>query len=274
MPPEIATPEAPELQQQALPDTEPTVSAEQPEAAAAAAEETRPKKQRDRMAEMGRRLAEAERLALATASENQRLKESIDKFNEFLSVQQQAAFEQRLAELPPEQQTIELSRQLRQLQMRRAAAEPQAQPVQDTTAEALRILSDANALFGLDGSDALTGTEPELHYSRHATRESFLRTAYKLAQDRAEGNDTQEETVAAAKKSASQTPKQTDSVADLIGREMDKLRQELGIGRPNRATPSGQGAVDVEVADLNRIAGRNDLGPKARIEALKKAAQA
>lgn len=272
MTPEVTTPEAPELQQQVPADTEPTVSAE-PEASAAAAEEPR-KKQRDRMAEMGRRLAEAERLALATASENQRLKDSIDKFNQYLSVQQQAAFEQRLAELPPEQQTIELSRQLRQLEMRRTQGEQQARPVQDTTAEAMRILSDANALFGLDGTDALTGTEPELHYSRHATRESFLRAAYQLAQDRAtEGHDTQEDDVP-AKKPAKQAQPANDSVADVVAREMTKLRQELGIGRPNRATPSGQGAVDVEIGDLNRIASRNDLGPKARIEALKKTANA
>lgn len=270
MPDEIVSPEAPEATQQALPGTETQVP-DAPEAAAATAEVTPPKKQRDRVSEMGRRLAEAERLALATASENQRLKDQLDRFGQYIGAQQQAAWEARLSELPPEQQTIELSRQLRQLQMRQAAPVPQEQPhpVQDTNTEAMRILADANSTYDLDGDEALTGYEPELHYSRHATRESFLKTAYQLARQRAEG---QEEAVPEKKPAAKQAPNQQDSVAEVIQKEMAKIRQELGIGRPNTASPLSGTAVSPEISDLNKIASRTDLGPQAKIKALKEAA--
>lgn len=237
--------------------TEPVETESQP-AAAAPTEDPEVKKLRDRLAEQGRRNAEAQRLALAQAAELSSLKNELGQISQYLSQQQVAAQKAQLAGMEPEQQIAYLSDQLFRLQNQpaRVVQTPVQQTAQSIDPRVSAAVDEINTEFGLD-DDPITAEE----VGWHPTEDAWRKAATLIAKAK-----TKE--VPAKPKVESKTPALTEE--QIIERAAQKIRQEMGIGRPNAASPTGAAKSGMTIEGLNKMAANPNLSPRARAEAMRK----
>lgn len=256
-PTEIA-PVAPE--DQLLPAAAESEVPAESEAAAATAAQPDPevKKLRDRLAEQGRKNAEIQRLAQQQSQQIANLSTQLGNVNQYLSQQQQANVKAQLAGMEPEQQIAYLADQV--LRLSNQPARVVQPPVQETAPVDPRVaaaVDDINAEFGLD-DDPITAEEVGVH----PDEASWRKAAAMIAKAKAA-------TVPAKK------PENSKSLSEdqIIEKAAQRLRTEMGIGRPNAASPTAASKGGMSIEGLNKMVADNSMSPRARVEKMRKLAE-
>jgi hypothetical protein len=219
---------------------------EQPqEPAAAAQEDTEVKKLRDRLAEQGRKNRAAEQLALQQAQQIQNLTAQLSTVMPFLNQLQVDQERARLQQMTPEEQPAQI---------------PPQQPAQPSDAESrmVRYVDDINTELGLE-DDPLTPEE----VGYHADETSWKKAARLIAMAKAKERTTE----VPANKPANSKPLTEEQI---IEKAAQKIRQEMGIGRPNAANPSGSAASGMTIEQLNKMAAQHGKSPRAIAEEMRK----
>ena len=260
------------LAQTAVPETLPSgaepSSPPEPEPAAPPSDGLS-KEARDRLAQSGREAADARRRAQAAEQQvvalNAQLQQQnshLSQMEQYLLAQQRAAQEAALAALPPDQRALAEVQMLRQQLDRPAPASASPPPPAALTTEererytqqrSAQLVGQANSLFELAESQAITGEERELDWSNEA---NFIASLNRLAVQRLRSNGappTEEPPVATAKPKT-ETPEEAE--ARIAAKVRQDVIKELGVGGSNAAKPTGAslGETDLSREAYDKIA--------------------
>lgn len=251
---------------------EPTAGSD-PVADAAKIERDRRAKEGREKAALERRASTAEQLAAAQALELREMRQQVAEIKQFQTAQQQAEQEARLAALPPDQ------RNAAELQMIKAQL-AQRDNVQYQQTRMQELATQANQAFGLNGDLGIRPDDPLLDTTSEATYIASLKTLGAVRRQTGAANrptDAETEEGNPMPKSKGE-PTVQEQIDAGIEEGLQKIRQEMGIGRSNSPRAAGSaGSADAESIQSDVQGALRNYSPRnpgATRAALKAAAEA
>jgi hypothetical protein len=239
--------------------TPPLESQDEGAAATAQAEEEKERqprrKQRDILRETRKELSlerqsrlRAEQQVQGLSETVQRLERQLNQLNQNFTAQQRQRMEEELSMLPPEER---LEKRIEMMEARVAQAlqparpsYPQAPPADDIQARirarAMELLQVVNADYGLVGDEMIDLTTPGLDFTTEAR---FVASAGKIAEQRVNATENEEDTPVPAKKTTGAVQPTAEDREALKNELKKEVMRELGISRPNSpaAAPARSG---------------------------------
>jgi hypothetical protein len=236
----------------------PLESQDEDAAATAQAEEEKERqprrKQRDILRETRKELSlerqsrlRAEQQVQGLSETVQRLERQLNQLNQNFTAQQRQRMEEELNMLPPEER---LEKRIEMMEARVAQALRPAQPTYPQAppadiqaqirARAMELLQVVNADYGLVGDEMIDLTTPGLDFTTEAR---FVASAGKIAEQRVNATENEEDTPVPAKKTTGAVQPAAEDREALKNELKKEVMRELGISRPNSpaAAPAHSG---------------------------------
>lgn len=233
-------------------------------------------KERDRLAQMGRKVAAAERENQNLKGQLTHLQTQLTQLGRTVSERQKAEYDAYLASLPTDQRLVKEVADLKsQLSAVRTPPTPQMSNDEMIRLRSQEILQAVNEMYELDDSVQLSPEDFGAYDSSNPIwqgERAFLGAAKKMARDRLlKGKDEMAKPNTNDPKPAPTGPQ---DVTSLVQEQVKKQLQELGFGRSNSPRPASGSVPSTAPGTVDQLVHRYKPGgtsPKAIAEAARQA---